>query len=87
MNGRRCRDREEIIREIIRSAARKEGTMKTRIMYEALLSYTQLTEYLNFLIGNGLLEYDRASKLYYTTGKGFELLELYNRLDNIAFLN
>ena len=59
--------------------------MKTRIMYNSLLSYTQLTEYLEYLTSNGLLEYDRASKLYYTSGKGLELLDIYNKLDNMAF--
>jgi predicted transcriptional regulator len=85
MRWRQYRNREEIIGSILRSAARMEGTMKTRIMYNSLLSYTQLTEYLEYLTGNGLLEYDRASKKYYTTSKGLELLGIYNKLDNMAF--
>lgn len=85
MKWRQYREREEIIGSILRSAAIEEGIMKTRIMYNSLLSYTQLTEYLDYLIGNGLLEYDRAGKMYYTTGKGLELLDIYNKLDNMAF--
>lgn len=85
MKWRQYRDREEIIGSILRSAAHGEGTMKTRIMYNSLLSYTQLTEYLGYLTSNGLLEYDRASKLYYTSRKGLELLDIYNKLDNMAF--
>jgi predicted transcriptional regulator len=85
MKWRQYRDREEIIGSILRSAAIEEGIMKTRIMYNSLLSYTQLSEYLDYLIGNGLLEYDRAGKMYYTTAKGLELLDIYNKLDNMAF--
>lgn len=85
MKWRQYREREEIIGSILRSAAIEEGIMKTRVMYNSLLSYTQLTEYLDYLIGNGLLEYDRAGKMYYTTGKGLELLDIYNKLDNMAF--
>jgi predicted transcriptional regulator len=85
MKWRQYRDREEIIGSILRSAASRDGTIKTRIMYNSLLSYTQLTEYLEYLTSNGLIEYDRAGKLYYTTGKGLELLDIYNKLDNMAF--
>jgi predicted transcriptional regulator len=85
MKWRQYRDREEIIGSILRSAAIEEGILKTRIMYNSLLSYTQLSEYLDYLIGNGLLEYDRAGKMYYTTAKSLELLDIYNKLDNMAF--
>ncbi|HEY7111273.1 MAG TPA: winged helix-turn-helix domain-containing protein [Nitrososphaeraceae archaeon] len=85
MKWRQCRDREDIIGSILRSAATTDGAMKTRIMYNSLLSYTQLTEYLDYLMTNKLLDYDRATKLYYTTSKGLDLLNLYNKLDNMAF--
>ena len=85
MKWSQYRDREEIIGSILRSADIEEGIMKTRIMYNSLLSYSQLTEYLNYLIDNGLLEYDRASKMYYTSAKGLELLDIYNKLDSMAF--
>jgi predicted transcriptional regulator len=85
MKWRQYRDREEIIGSILRSAIKEEGIMKSRIMYSSLLSYTQLTEYLDYLTCNGLLEYDKAGKMYYTTAKGLELLNIYNKLDNMAF--
>jgi predicted transcriptional regulator len=85
MKWHQYRDREEIIGSILRSAAKADGIIKTRIMYNSLLSYTQLIEYLDYLIGNGLLEYDRAGRVYNTTAKGLELLDIYGKLDNMSF--
>jgi predicted transcriptional regulator len=85
MKCRQYRGREEIIGSILRSAARGEGSIKTKVMYNSFLSYTQLTEYLDYLTGNGLLEYDRASKMYHTTPKGLELLDIYSKLEDMAY--
>jgi predicted transcriptional regulator len=60
------------------------GVLKTKIMYEAFLSFSQLEEYIGLLLRNGLLEHDGLKKTYKTTEKGLRLLEIYNRLHEIA---
>ena len=78
------RDRTEIITLILTSASRMNGVLKTKIMYEAFLSFSQLEEYIGLLLRNGLLEHDELKKTYKTTEKGLRLLELYNSLHEIV---
>jgi predicted transcriptional regulator len=78
------RDRKEIIALILTSASRMNGVLKTKIMYEAFLSFSQLEEYTALLLRNGLLEHDELKKTYETTEKGSHLLELYNSLPEIV---
>lgn len=49
---------------------------KTRIMYQANLSYVQVKKYLHELLENGLLKCDGDS-CYLTTKKGLEFLKMY----------
>ena len=78
------RDRTEIITLILTSASRMSGVLKTKIMYEAFISFSQLEEYVGLLLRNGLLEHAELKRTYKTTEKGLRLLELYNRLHEIA---
>jgi predicted transcriptional regulator len=78
------RDRTEIITLILASASRMNGVLKTRIMYEAFLSFSQVEEYIALLLGNGLLEHDHLKKTYKTTEKGLRLLELCNSINEIV---
>jgi len=78
------RDRTEIITLILASASRMNGVLKTRIMYEAFLSFSQLEEYVEILLRNGLLEHDELRKTYKTTEKGLRLLELCNSINEIV---
>ena len=78
------RDRTEIVKLILRSSNTAEGAFKTRIMYEAYLSFSQLEEYLALLRRNGLLEYNETSTTFKTTEKGVRLLELCNKLHEIV---
>ena len=50
------RDKMEIISRVLEAA--NGGASKIRIMYQALLSYKQMKEYVNFLVEKGLIEYD-----------------------------
>ena len=81
------RDRTEIITLILTSVSRMSGVLKTKIMYEAFMSFSQLEEYVGLLLRNGLLEHDELKKTYKTTEKGLRLLELYNRLHEIVTQN
>lgn len=69
------RPRNDIIAEILMSASQVKGVTKTRIMYEAYLSYAQLMEYLSAATERGFLEHDARTKHYRTTKKGIALLE------------
>jgi predicted transcriptional regulator len=78
------RDRTEIITLILLSASRMNGVLKTRIMYEAFLSFSQVEEYIALLLRNSLLEHDDLKKTYKTTEKGLRLLELCKSINEIV---
>lgn len=62
------RSRTEIVGIILEVA--RQGATKTKIMYDAYLSYTQLTEYLSFLIENKMIKRQEGTELYRLTEKG-----------------
>ncbi len=80
----KLRSRTEIICEILEAA--KDGTIKTKIMYKAFLTYNQLKEYLSELIKNKLLEYSDDTQTYKTTEKGLNFLTMYIEIGE-AFQN
>jgi len=73
VNNRRCEI--EIISDILSLC--KDGAKKTQILYRTNLSYTQLRDYLSFLIRAGVLEeYNtKPYNTYFTTKKGLEILD------------
>ena len=68
---------------LILEAANGGGATKTRIMYKAFLSYTQLKEYLTILLENGLLEYEGRRELYRTTENGMLFLQKYIKVQEM----
>ncbi len=74
------RDRLYIIAEILEIA--KDGTLKTQVMYRANLSFTQLNDYLNFMVKIGLLFKDTSSEkdIYRATDKGLDFLQRYREI-------
>ena len=75
------RGRTEIVGMILE--ATNGGATKTKIMYNAYLTYNQLKGYLSLLIENDLIEYIGGSKLFRTTEKGFKFLGLYNAIEEL----
>ena len=73
------RSRTEIITAILRSA--DGGNSKTRVMYEAYLSYDQLKVYLSFLKKNGMIKFD--DKAIVTTRKGKSYLDANMRMNRL----
>jgi predicted transcriptional regulator len=73
------RERHEIVAEILSVAV--DGKRKTHIMYRAKLSYTQVNEYLPWLVEKGFLENMKGGKMgqrasiYRTTPRGLMFLE------------
>ena len=80
---RKRRDRLRIIAEILVIA--KDGSLKTKIMYSANLSFAQLNLYLNFLIRKELLKrnMENGKTVYNTTAKGVKYLENYEKISNL----
>lgn len=63
----------------------KEGVLKTQMMYRANLSYTQLSDYLNFMLGINLLEKNikYEKEIYKPTGKGLDFLQKYIEIQEL----
>jgi predicted transcriptional regulator len=64
----------------------KDGQLKTRIMYMVNLSFSQLNEYLSFLIERGflLVSPDNGKKRYVTSAKGALYIENYREMSNLV---
>jgi predicted transcriptional regulator len=60
--------------------AANKGATKSRIMYSALLSYSQLKEYLAFLQSKDLLMYEEGSGLYRLTERGLRFIDIYDKI-------
>jgi predicted transcriptional regulator len=77
------RDKLYIIAEILEIA--KEGTLKTQIMYRANLSFTQLNDYLRFMLKINLLNkiYENDKEIYKTTEKGMNFLVRYKEITEL----
>jgi predicted transcriptional regulator len=80
------RSRTDIVRLILETA-NGGGATKTKIMYNALISYNLMKEYLTLLAENNLLEYEEGNMTYRTTEKGLQLLRIYNNINEIAPLS
>lgn len=79
------RSRADIIAGILESASR--GATKTRLMYNAYLSYAQIKEYAAFLTDKGLLAHREDSNLYTLTKDGIRYLETYQQLNALIGLH
>ena len=75
------RSRLDVIAAILREVTGREAT-KTRIMYGAFLSSTQMREYVPFLLKNGLLTKVEQT-IYKITEKGMRFLMLCDQLNNM----
>ncbi len=70
------RDRLDIIADILQ-AARDANVKKTRIMFQANLSYKVLQRYLSNVVEASLLSFDRFQNYYTLTDKGRTFLNTY----------
>lgn len=77
------RDKLYIMAEILEIA--KEGTLKTQIMYRANLSFTQLNEYLRFMLKIKFLDriLQNDKEIYKTTEKGMNFLTRYREITEL----
>ena len=77
------RSRNDIIIEILDAANGGGGATKTKIMYQAFLSYAQLKENLTELTETGFLNYDVATRQFKTTEKGQQYLDTFNQISDV----
>jgi len=75
------RGRTEIVATML-EAANGRAT-KTKIMYSAFLSYSQLKDYLDILIENNLIECLEGTQTFRTTEKGLNFLKMYNAIGEL----
>lgn len=77
------RDKLFIIAEVLEIA--KEGTLKTQIMYRANLSFTQLNDYLKFMLKINLLNktVQNDKEVYKATEKGLDFLQRYREITEL----
>jgi predicted transcriptional regulator len=75
------RSRTEIVSNILNAA--NGGATKTKIMYKAFLSYSQLKEYLSILVEKNLLESQDGTQIYKTTEKGLNFLKMNNEMEEL----
>jgi predicted transcriptional regulator len=81
------RSRSEIVKSILEAANAGEGASRTRLMYKSYLAYNQLKEYLETLQESALIDYEVGMRCYRIIEKGTRLLQLQNKLEEIAPIN
>jgi predicted transcriptional regulator len=81
------RDKLYIIAEILEIA--KDGALKTQIMYRANLSFTQLNDYLGFMLQINLLAKTKRSgkDIYKSTERGLDFLQRYREIAELLTNN
>jgi predicted transcriptional regulator len=77
------RSRSDII-GLLLNAGNGGGATKTKLMYSAFISFNRLREYLSLLAENGLIQYEEGKHTYRTTEKGMRLLNIQNKIDEVA---
>ena len=75
------RGRTEIVSSILDAA--NGGATKTKIMYNAFLSYNHLKDDLYVLIKNNLIEYLDGTREFKTTEKGLNFLKMHNEIGEL----
>ena len=78
------RSRTELVARIL--DATNGGATKTKIMYNAYLSYNQLREYLTMLIENDLIEYLVGNKTFRTTEKRLNFLKIHSEMSELLHI-
>lgn len=72
----KARSRTEII-GLILQAVEGEPLTRSKIMYQAMLNFTQVIDYTSLLIQQELLSYSKLNRKYIITDKGRQFLALF----------
>jgi len=76
--GLKYRSRVDIVAAMIQSAV--GGATKTKLMYSAFLSHSQVEEYLEFLRAKRLISFIPDKKRYVPTDRGIQFLKMYGEI-------
>ena len=76
------RDRAEII-GLILQAVEGEPLTCSKIMYQMMLNFKQVTDYTSLLIQQELLSYSKLDRKYIITDKGRQFLALFNETNKL----
>ena len=88
MRVNRRRSDIEIIADMLKVG--ENGAGKTKIMYDANMSYSQIQKYLGYLMGQGFIDkmtMGNPSVTYQVTDNGLKLLELINSIKEMLGLD
>jgi predicted transcriptional regulator len=80
------RSRSEVILSILEATNGNRARI-TEIQYKTYLSYNLLREYLLHLLESDLIEYIEGERTFKTTPKGMQVLQVYNKMDELLVMN
>jgi predicted transcriptional regulator len=78
----KTRSRTEII-GLILQAVEEEPLTRSKIMYRAMLNFTQVKDYTSLLTEEDLLKYVMLDKKFAITDKGRQFLSLFNKTNEL----
>ncbi len=78
----KTRDRTEII-GLILQALEEEPLTRSKIMYQAMLNFKQVTDYTSLMLQQELLSYSKLDRQYIITDKGRQFLALFNETSKL----
>ena len=78
----KVRSRAEII-GLILEAIEGEPLTRSKIMYQTMLNFKQLTDYTSLLIQQELLDYSKLDRKYIITNKGRQFLALFSEASKL----
>src|SRR5713101_1321168 len=76
--GLKYRSRVDIVAALLQSAV--GGATKTKLMYSAFLSHSQVEEYLEFLGAKRLISFIPDKRRYVPTSRGIQFLKMYGEI-------
>ncbi|HKF26900.1 MAG TPA: winged helix-turn-helix domain-containing protein [Nitrososphaera sp.] len=78
----KTRDSTEII-DLILQAVEHQPLTRSKIMYQALLNFKQVTDYAGILTDEGLLSYLVENRKFAITNRGKQFLELFKETNKL----
>ncbi len=78
----KTRDRTEII-GLILQAVEEEPLTRSKVMYQTMLNFTQVTDYTSLMIQQELLSYSKLDRKYIITDKDRQFLALFTETSKL----
>lgn len=81
--AQRNRTSTDIVAQILNTANYSGSITKSKIMYKAHISFTQLKEYTSVMVESDLLKYDENKQAYGVTDRGLRFLKVYEHINKL----